>query len=85
MTITMTTKNQVTLPKRIVDTLRLHRGSLFDVKVNRNRIELIPLEVSERIFFEEDFKKLDKIVGEEKKERTARKVDRKFIDSITKE
>ena len=83
MTIAMTTKNQVTLPKKIVDTLHLRRGSLFDVKVNRNRIELIPLEVTEKSFAEEDFRKLDKLVLHEKKKQTAQKVNRAFIDSIT--
>jgi AbrB family looped-hinge helix DNA binding protein len=83
MTITMTSKNQITLPKRIVDNLHLNKGALFDVKVNRNRIELIPLEVTEKTFTEEDFKRLDLLVKEEKK-KGAKKVTREFIDSITK-
>ena len=83
MTITMTSKNQITLPKRIVDTLRLNKGSLFNVKLNRNRIELVPLEVTEKTFTEEDFKKLDQLVKEEKR-KGSKKVNREFIDSITK-
>ena len=83
MTITMTTKNQVTLPKKIVDILHLHRGSLFDVKINRNRIELIPLKVTEKTFTQEDFRKLDNLVLDEKKKQTAQKVNRAFIDGIT--
>ncbi len=80
MTITMTTKNQVTLPKRIVDTLHLGRGSLFDVKVNRNRIELIPLEVTKKEFTEKEYKKLECLYQQEKSK--AKKVTKEFIDSI---
>jgi len=68
-------------PKRIVDTLHLGRGSLFDVKVNRNRIELIPLEVSEKEFTDKEYEKLDKLVKEEKK-KGAKKLTREFIDNI---
>lgn len=83
MTITMTTKNQITLPKKIVDTLRLHKGSLFDVRVTRNRIELVPLEVTEKSFSQEDFKRLDNLVKEEKK-KGAKKVSPDFINNITR-
>ena len=82
MTITMTSKNQVTLPKKIVDALRLHKGSLFDVKVNRDRIELVPLEVSEREFTAEEYKKLDKLVAKERK--SAKRVTQEYINNITK-
>ena len=80
MTITMTSKNQVTLPKKIVDALRLHRGSLFDVKVNHNRIELVPLEVSEKEFTNEEYEKLEKLYQREKG--SAKKITPKYIDSI---
>lgn len=80
MTITMTTKNQITLPKRIVDTLHLGRGSLFDVKVNRSRIELIPLEVTEKGFTEEEYKKLERLYQQEKGK--AKKMTKEFINNI---
>ena len=80
MTITMTTKNQITLPKRIVDTLSLHKGSLFDVKINDNRIELVPLEIKEREFTDEEYEKLEKLYQKEKG--SGRKVTKKFIKSI---
>jgi len=83
MTITMTSKNQITLPKGIVDALRLHKGSLFDVKVKSNRIELLPLEISERKFTDEDYERLDSLVQKEKK-KGAKKVTSEFINSITK-
>ena len=80
MTITMTTKNQITLPKRIVDALHLHRGSLFDVNIKANRIELVPLEISERQFTNEEYQKLEKLYQKEKN--SARKVTKKFIKNI---
>lgn len=80
MTITMTSKNQITLPKRIVDALRLHRGSLFDVKVQSNRIELVPLEVQEREFSNEEYEKLERLYQKEKS--SARKITKKYIESI---
>jgi AbrB family looped-hinge helix DNA binding protein len=76
----MTSKNQITLPKRIVDALRLHRGSLFDVKVQSNRIELVPLEIQEREFSDEEYEKLEKLYQKEKS--SAKKVTKKYIESI---
>ena len=80
MTITMTSKNQITLPKRIVDILRLRKGSLFDVKVNRNRIELVPMEVQEKEFSDEEYEKLERLYQKEKG--SAKKVTKKYIESI---
>ena len=80
MTITMTSKNQITLPKKIVNTLRLHKGSLFDVNIKSNRIELIPLEVSEREFTDAEYEKLENLYQKERG--FAKKVTRKFINSI---
>lgn len=82
MTITMTSKNQITLPKKIVDALRLHRGSLFDVKVQSNRIELVPLEVSAKEFTSEDYKRLDRLVKKERN--SAKKITQDYINNITK-
>ena len=81
MTITMTTKNQITLPKKIVDALHLRKGSLFNIKVSRNRIELIPLEAQEKEFTDEEYEKLEKLYQREKG--SAKRVTKKFIDSIT--
>lgn len=66
MTITMTEKHQITIPKRIAETLGLGKGSLFEVELRRNRIELVPVEVKEKEFSEEDYAALDKLVHEEK-------------------
>ena len=62
----MTEKHQITIPKRIAETLGLTKGSLFEVGVRRNRIELVPVEVKEKEFSEEEYAKLDKLVREEK-------------------
>lgn len=80
MTITMTSKNQITLPKGIVDALRLHKGSLFDVKVKFNHIELLPLDVQPMEFTDEEYQKLEKLYQKEKG--SAQKVTKKFIASI---
>ncbi len=80
MTITLANRNQITLPKPIVDALRLHKGSLFDIRLNKNRIELIPLETSELKLTDEDYAKLEKLYQKEK--HLAKKVTKKFIDSI---
>jgi len=66
MTITMTEKHQVTIPKRIAEALGLTKGSLFEVEIRRNRIELVPVEVKEKEFTEEEYAKLDKLVRDEK-------------------
>lgn len=80
MTITLTSKNQITLPKKIVDALRLHKGSLFDVSVKSNRIELIPLEVAEREFTDKEYEKLEKFYQKEKG--SAKRVTKEYINSI---
>ena len=80
MTITMTSKNQITLPKKIVDTLRLRKGSLFDINVKSNRIELVPLEVSQREFTDAEYEKLEKLYQKEKG--SAKKVTITYIDGI---
>lgn len=70
MTITMTSKNQITLPKRITRTLGLSKGALFSIDVSRNRIELIPLETREKTFTKQMYSKLEALSiiekGEEK-------------------
>jgi AbrB family looped-hinge helix DNA binding protein len=80
MTITMTSKNQITLPKKIVDTLRLRRGSLFNINIKSNRIELVPLEVSKREFTDAEYEKLEKLYQREKG--SAQKVSKTYIDRI---
>lgn len=66
MTITMTEKHQITIPKRIAGAMGLGKGSLFEADLHKNRIELVPVEVKEKELTEEEYAKLDMLVQEEK-------------------
>lgn len=77
MTITMTAKHQVTLPKQIADAFGFRKGTLFDVHVRKNIIELIPLEVKPKEWSEEEYKKLDLLFEKEKGK--AKRITKKFI------
>ncbi|MHC4122434.1 MAG: AbrB/MazE/SpoVT family DNA-binding domain-containing protein [Planctomycetota bacterium] len=59
MIVKMTAKNQITIPKRITDALDLTKGSMFDIVISKNKIELIPLEAKEKVFRKDIYKKLD--------------------------
>ncbi len=83
MTITMSEKHQVTIPSRIAKALDLKRGSLFDVEFNGSRIELIPLEIKEKKFTRAEYRKLDKLLAQEKE--TQEKVTAAFINKVRKE
>lgn len=82
MTIIMTAKHQITIPKRIAVILGLKQGSMFDVVVHKNRIELIPLETKPKEFSETEYVKLDLLSQKEKgKEKKANKA---FIEKLKK-
>ncbi len=78
----MSTKNQVTIPKKIVAALSLNKGAMFDVQIIDNKIQLVPLEVVEKVFTDEEYVKLNKLVTSEKKKGTARKITKDFINRI---
>jgi len=80
MTTVMTAKHQITIPKRIADALDLKQGSMFDVVVSKNRIELIPLETRERVFTEEEYKKLEILSMKEKGKE--KRVTKRFINNL---
>jgi AbrB family looped-hinge helix DNA binding protein len=80
MTITMTSKNQITLPKKIVDALDLSKGAIFDVRITGNKIQLVPLEVTEKVFTDEEYKKLDELAKSQKGK--AKKVTKEYINNI---
>ena len=82
MTVIMSEKNQITIPKKIAQILRLKRGSLFDIEISDNRIELVPLEVKERAFTKEEYDKLDILCARESGK--LKQVDSKYIASIRK-
>jgi len=82
MTISMTAKHQITIPKKIADVLGLKKGCMFNIAVSKNRIELIPLETKEKVFTTEEYAKLEALaVKEEGKEK---RVTKKFIDNLKK-
>gem|GEM_PF-602955 len=66
MTITMKTRNQITIPKKITAVLGLAQGSMFNIAVSGNRIELIPLEVKEKVFTKEEYAKLEFLAQRER-------------------
>jgi len=83
MTVAMSEKHQVTIPSKIARALDLKRGSLFDIELHGSRIELIPLEVKEKKFTRVEYRKLDKLLAQER--RTREEVTSAFIDKVRKE
>ena len=82
MTITMTSKNQITIPKKIVTRLGLKRGCHFDIKTDEHRIELIPMELVEKPYTDEELQKMEEIYQSEK--HTAKRVTQAFINKLKK-
>lgn len=82
MTITMTAKNQITIPKKIAHILDLKKGALFEVFVRNKRIELVPVEVKAKVFTREMYKKLDALSAKERGEE--RLVTKKVINKFKK-
>ena len=82
MTIIMKTRNQITIPKKITAVLGLVEGSMFNIAVSGNRIELIPLKVSERVFTKEEYEKLELLAHREHGKE--KKITKKFIKNIEK-
>jgi len=80
MTIIMKTKNQITIPKKITNILGLHEGDMFKIVVSGNSIQLIPLEVSERVFSKDEHIKLEALA--KKEHGKEKKVTDKFIKKL---
>ena len=80
MTITMTAKNQITIPRKVAKVLGLGKGTMFEVSVHANRIELVPLEVRRKEFGPEVYRKLDTLAAAEKGKE--KKVTRSFIKTL---
>jgi len=78
----MTAKHQITIPKKITDALGLEKGAMFKVAVSNDKIELIPLEIQEKVFSGEQYKKLESLSMKEKGEE--KRVTKKFIDKLKK-
>ena len=80
MTITMTAKHQLTIPKKIADVLSLKKGAMFDVLVRHNRIELVPLEIVEKTFTDAEYGRLDALTAAERGQE--KPVTRAFIHAL---
>jgi len=80
MTVIMKTKNQITIPKKITNVLGLHEGDMFKIVVSGNSIQLIPLEVSERVFSKDEYIKLETLARKEHGKE--KKVTDKFIKKL---
>jgi AbrB family looped-hinge helix DNA binding protein len=62
----MTSKHQITIPKKIADILSLKKGAIFDITVHHNRIELIPLDTVEKTFTDAEYEKLEALATAER-------------------
>ncbi len=80
MTITLTGKNQITIPKKLITAMHLAEGALFDIQLKGNRLELIPLETVEKVFSDAEYIRLENIYQKEK--HSAKKVTAKDIDKL---
>ena len=80
MTVIMTAKNQITIPKKITEALGLEKGSMFEVEVSKDGIELIPLDTEKREFTSEEYAKLEALTTAEKGKE--KRVTKKFIHNI---
>lgn len=82
MTITMTAKNQITIPKKITNALGLGKGAMFEVEISKNRIGLIPLETREKKFTDAEYVKLELLASREKGKE--KRVTKRLIDGLKK-
>ncbi|MEI6438027.1 MAG: AbrB/MazE/SpoVT family DNA-binding domain-containing protein [Candidatus Omnitrophota bacterium] len=80
MTIAMTNKNQVTIPKKLVTLMGLKEGALFNIEIKGSRLELIPLEVTEKFFTDEEYAGLERLYQKEK--HSAKKLSLKNIEAL---
>ena len=76
----MSSKNQITIPKRLVKALQLNEGALFEINLKGNRLELIPVETIEKEFTDEEYAKMEAIYQREK--HLVKKITQKDIDNL---
>ena len=63
-------KNQITLPKSIVDRLHLKKNELFEVGIKKNYIVLIPVEVKPK-YTAKEIENIAKVVKRDKRKAKA--------------
>lgn len=84
MTITkLKTKNQLTIPQKIVERLHLRLNELFAVDVEGNYIKLTPVKLEPRYSVQE-LNTIERIVEQEKGKAKTFKPGRKFSSYIKK-
>lgn len=76
-------KNQVTIPKEIVNLFHLKKKEIFMVETADNYIKLIPVDVEPR-FGPAELDALDQIVAKEKLQAKSLKPGKEFNDYIKK-
>jgi len=76
-------KNQITLPKSIVERLHLKKNELFEVEIKKNYIVLIPVELRPK-YTSEEVEKINKIIEKEKKKAKVFKAGKEFARYIEK-
>jgi len=76
----MTSKNQITIPKKVTTALGLRSGAMFEVEFSKGGIELIPLETKERHFTDEEYAKLEALAAREKGKE--KRVTKKLINNL---
>ncbi|MCD6134323.1 MAG: AbrB/MazE/SpoVT family DNA-binding domain-containing protein [Candidatus Omnitrophica bacterium] len=74
-------KNQVTLPKKIVERLNLKKDEFFEVRVGKNYIILIPVELKPK-YIPQELEKINKLITKEKKKAKTIKAGKKFLSYI---
>ena len=60
----------------------LGKGALFSVEIHKNRIELVPLEPTEKVFTDEEYDALEKLCLQQRGKE--KRVTKKFIDDLKK-
>jgi len=74
-------KNQITLPKSIVERLHLKKDELFEVGIKKNYIVLIPVEVKPK-YIAKELENIGKIVKKDKKKAKTVKAGKEFSQYI---
>ena len=82
MTIIMSEKHQITIPNKIAKALGARKGSMFKVALNGNRIELIPVELVEKVFTDKEYESLNHLCKQQQGKE--KRVTKNFIETLKK-
>ena len=76
-------KNQITLPKKIINCFNFRKDDLFQVEAEDNYIKLIPVEIEAR-YSHGELESIDKIVKQKKSKAKTLKAGKEFTNYIAK-